>query len=227
MDEQAIKRAAEEAVNDLQLDCEIKNVCRSPNKEEWCIQFSGKYGQLCDDFKNQFEKENSHVVIREKIKSHLLKQVSKISRSTGKSRRGRARPPDEDQSQSALAAPIKMIEEAFGRASEIAGEVVRQVSSAADVALETAESVAESVSPATVEIESGSSAIAKGARSSRLRKPVKAAKAASRKSSKRPRSVSRKKAGKQAKKAGKAIAKAVGKAKKSSAKKPARRTGKG
>src|SRR5215210_7262274 len=107
MDEQAITGAAEEAINDLQLDCKIKDVCRSPNGEQWCVQFSGKYGQFCDDFKDQFEKENSSSLVREKIKSHLLKQVTKIRSTTGKSRRPRTPPSGESLEQnSVLSAPF-------------------------------------------------------------------------------------------------------------------------
>src|SRR5215212_2537961 len=110
MDERAINGAAIEAIKDLELDCEIKEVRQLAGKDEWCIQFSGKYGQFCDDFKNQFGKENSASVIREKIKSHLLKQVSKIRSGTGRRRRpvaadtGDAREPDGG----ILAAPLKM-----------------------------------------------------------------------------------------------------------------------
>jgi hypothetical protein len=204
MDEQAITRAAEEAVNDLQLDCKIKNVCRSPNGEQWCVQFSGKYGQFCDDFKNQFEKENSPRVVREKIKSHLLKQVTKIRSNTGKSRRGRTNPSDEGEAQnSQISAPLKMIEDAFSRASQIAGDVVQQVAGVAEAARETVSSVAESISPVTIEIRSDSRVRAKDARSSSARKPTRAAKAPSKKSTKTARSVSRK----IGKKAGKVAAK--------------------
>ena len=87
MEEKSIKRAAQEAVNDLELDCEVKEVCRSPNGDEWCVQFSGSYSQFCDKFQDQFERDNSTSVVREKIKKHLIKQVDKIRRSTGKARR--------------------------------------------------------------------------------------------------------------------------------------------
>jgi uncharacterized protein YoxC len=224
MDEQAIKRAAEEAVNDLQLDCEIKNVCRSPNRDEWCVQFSGKYGQFCDDLKNQFEKENSPRVVREKIKSHLLKQVTKIRSSTGKSRRGRTNPSDEGQAQSSqMSGTFKMIEDAFNRASEIAGEVVQQFAGVAEVARETVGNIAESVSPVSVEVRSNSNMITKDARNSSARKSTRAAKAASRRSTETIQSVSRK-ASKQAKKASKVAAKVSRKTKKVSAKKTKRGT---
>lgn len=211
MDEQAVKRAAEEAVGDLQLDCEIKNVCRSPNGEEWCIQFSGKYGQFCDGFKNQFEKENSSRVAREKIKSHLLKQVTKIRSNTGKTRRGRTNPSVEGEAQSSMmSAPLKLLEDVFNRASEIAGGVVGQVVGVAEVARETMSGVAENMSPVTIEIRSDSSSTAKRSRSkSSARKPSRAAKAT---------------VGKKAKKASKVSAK-VSRSKKASKKSARRKAG--
>jgi hypothetical protein len=217
MDEQAITRAAEEAVNDLQLDCKINKVCRSPRGGQWCVQFSGKYGQFCDDLKNQFGKENSARVVQEKIKSHLLKQVTKIRSNTGKTRRPRTNLSGEGQAQSsAMSAPLKMIEDAFNRASEIAGEVVEQVAGVAGAARETVANVAESISPVTVEIRSDSTAIAKESHRSSARKHTKAAKATSHKTTKKTRSVSRG-GSKKAQKPGKVAAK-VSKGKKATAK---------
>jgi hypothetical protein len=228
MDEQAITRAAEKAVNDLQLDCKINNVSRSPSEDQWCIQFSGKYGQFCDDLKNQFGKENSIRVVEEKIKSHLLKQVTKIRSSTGKSRRPRPKPSDEAQAQtSIMSAPLQMIEDAFNRASEIAGEVVQQIGSVAGAARETVANAAASISPVTIDIRSDSNLTAKESRTSSARKPAAAAKTTLRRTTKKRRSVPRK-AGKKAKKAGKAAAK-VSRSKKAAvkrSKKSARRVNK-
>ncbi|HEV7375640.1 MAG TPA: hypothetical protein VGN95_13035 [Pyrinomonadaceae bacterium] len=217
MDEQAITRAAEEAVNDLQLDCKINKVCRSPRGDQWCVQFSGKYGQFCDDLKNQFGKENSARVVQEKIKGHLLKQVTKIRSNTGKTRRPRINPSDEGQMQSTImSAPLKMIEDAFNRASQIAGEVVGQVAGVAGAARETVANVAESISPVTIEIRSDSIATAKESRNPSTRKYTKAAKATSHTSTKKTRSVSRE-GSKKAKKTGKLAAR-VSKAKKAATK---------
>jgi hypothetical protein len=218
MDEQAITHAAQEAVNDLQLDCKINKVCRSPRGDQWCVQFSGKYGQFCDDLKNQFGKENSARVVQEKIKSHLLKQVTKIRSSTGKSRRPRVNPSDEGQAQDTImSAPLKMIEDAFNRATEIAGEVVGQVAGVAGAARETVANVAESISPVTIEIRSDSNVAAKEPRRSSARKPKRAAKATSHKTTKKRRSISRG-SSKKAKKASKVAAK-VSKGKKVATKK--------
>jgi hypothetical protein len=207
MDEQAITLAAEEAVNDLQLDCKINKVSRSQRGDQWCVQFSGKYGQFCDDLKNQFGKDNSARVVQEKIKSHLLKQVTKIRSSTGKTRRPRTNPSDEAQPQSTmLSAPLQMIEDAFNRATEIAAEVVEQAAGVAGAARETVANVAESIIPVTVEIRSDSTATAKESRSYSARKLKQAAKATSHKTAKKRRSVSRG-GSKKAKKPGKVAAK--------------------
>lgn len=216
MDEQAITRAAEEAVSALQLDCKVKEVCRSPGGDQWCVQFSGKYGQFCDDLKNQFGEENSSRVVQEKIKSHLLKQVTKIRSSTGKSRRPRTALSDEGKTQSStIGAPFQMIEDVLGRASQIAGEVVQRAVGVADAARETVAQVAENIGPVTVEIRSDSRVSRKKPR--RPSAPKKVAKATSKKTTKPARSVSRP-SRKLAKKAGKTRASAGGKAKKAAAK---------
>jgi hypothetical protein len=214
MDEQAIIRAAEEAMHDLQIDCQVKEVCRSSDGDQWCIQFSGKYGQFCDEFKNQFGKENSSRIIQEKIKMHLLKQVTKIRSSTGKSRRPKVNIPDERPTQSSIiSAPLEMVGEALSRASQIAGGIVGQVAGVADAARETVANLADSISPPTVEIGSDVPVEEKRRRRATARKSAKATKATSRKASKATRRVSRP-ASKKAKKAGKAEVKSGRKAKK-------------
>lgn len=217
MDEQAINNAAAEAVNNLELDCEVKDVCRSSKGSGWCIQFSGKYGQFCDEFQDQFGKENSAQVIREKIKSHLLKQVTKIRSSTGKSRRPRPSPKDEPQAQSTLmSAPLEMIGEVFNRATQIAGSVVGQAAGVAEAARETVSNMADNIGPVTVEI--GGAARAEESRPSRpiARKSVKAAKKS--KGVSRPRTKQAKKTSKRtAAKAGRKGKKAAAKSSKKSA----------
>ncbi len=74
MDKEVITRAAEEAVRDLQLDCEITEIAKPLGKNTWCIQFTGSYGQFCDAFQDKAGEENSAPVIREKIKRFFLKQ---------------------------------------------------------------------------------------------------------------------------------------------------------
>src|ERR671939_1791524 len=149
MDEESIKRAAGEAINDLQLDCEIKEVCRSPDGSEWCVQLAGNYGQFCDEFKNQFGRENSFAVTREKIKSYLLKQVVKIRSSTGRKRMGGNTMAEKRKRSggSALTAPLKVVEEVVGQATEMASPVMDQAAAVTKTALDTAASAAQSIIP--------------------------------------------------------------------------------
>jgi hypothetical protein len=209
MDERAINGAAIAAINDLQLDCEIKEVCKSAGGDEWCIQFSGKYGQFCDGFKNQFEKESSAEVIREKIKGYLIKQVNKIRTTTGRRRRPAVADTGKERQQesSILAAPLKLVEELFDRATSMAGGVVSQASSVAEAARETVADVAANISPVTIEVRSTTRAVKKRASArSTAKKASKAGKAAPAKAKKATKRASRK-AGKQAGKAGKAATK--------------------
>src|SRR5215210_6341071 len=74
MEKEEIKSAAQQAVNDLQLDCEITDITRPLGKDTWCIQFTGSYGQFCDEFHDKAGKDNSARVVREKIKRFFIKQ---------------------------------------------------------------------------------------------------------------------------------------------------------
>lgn len=213
MDERAINGAAIEAINDLQLDCEIKDVCKSSGGDEWCIQFSGKYGNFCDGFKNQFGKESSSEVIREKIKGYLIKQVNKIRTTTGRRRKAAVTDTDEKREAESgiLAAPLKLIEELYDRATSIAGGVVSQASTIAETARDTVADVAANISPVTIEVRSQTRTVKKRASKKRAsgstkRKAVKASKAAPARAKKAAKRATRK-AGKQARKAGKAAKK--------------------
>lgn len=220
MEEKAIRRAAQEAVNDLELECEIKEVCRSPGGDEWCVQFSGNYSQFCDKFQDQFEKDNSLLVIREKIKRHLLKQVDKIRRSTGKTRRPKAK--DNVQTEGAsgfLGSPLKMIGDVLGGATQIAGGVIDRAAEVAEAARQTVVNMDSELLPAKVELSAESDAEVKRVR----RKPssrttIKPGKAQTKRAAKTARKPSTR-AGKKAKKASPASKKSGGKAKKASAKK--------
>ena len=157
MDERAINGAAIEAINDLDLNCEIKEVCKGSGEDEWCIQFSGKYGQFCDNFQNQFKQENSAQVIREKIKAHLIKQVAKIRGNTGRRRKPAVAEALEsrDGAGGLLAEPLKMAGEVLGRATGIAGEVISQASAIAETARATlAAADLDRLAPATIEVRS-------------------------------------------------------------------------
>ena len=156
MNEETIRRAAEDALSDLQLESEIKEICESGDKDEWCVQFAGSYGQFCDKFQDQFEKENSPELIREKIKRYLLKQVTKLRSSAGKSRRGRGtsmadKKRDEEFT---LGTPLKMIEEVFDRATQIAGGAVQVASSVAETARDAVTDVTTNMRPTVVEVQS-------------------------------------------------------------------------
>ncbi|MDT4898235.1 MAG: hypothetical protein QOH25_3312 [Acidobacteriota bacterium] len=228
MDERAINGAAIEAIKDLELDCEIKEVRQAGSENEWCIQFSDKYGQFCDDFKNQFGKENSPQVIREKIKSHLIKQVNKIRSGTGRKRKPAATATNESRQPESgiLAAPLKMIGEVFGRASGIAGEVINQASTLAETARDTVSEAAANLSPVTIEVRSTTTrARQKRASGSARKKPVKAARATPAKAKQASKRVTRQ-AGKQAKKTGKVAGKTASRAKKAKTTKKTLRRGK-
>jgi hypothetical protein len=205
MDERAINGAAIEAIHDLELDCEIRDVCRRSGGEEWCIQFSGKYGQFCDKFKNQFGEESSPQVIREKIKTHLIKQVSKIRSSTGRKRKPAVNDLAESRSSEdgILSAPLKIIGEAFDRVTSIAGGVIDSAATVAETARDAVADVAANISPVTVEVRSVTRTSEKrAARSITKKKPAKPAKAKAAKAKKSTKRVTRS-AGKQTKKTGK------------------------
>ncbi len=138
MDERAINGAAIEAIRDLEVDCEIKEVCKGSEADEWCVQFSGKYGSFCDKFQNQFGQENSPEVMREKIKAFLIKQVAKIRSSTGRKRKPVAAAGDDrDSASRLLTEPLKLVGEVFSRATGMATQVVSQASAVAETARAT------------------------------------------------------------------------------------------
>ncbi|HUQ32473.1 MAG TPA: hypothetical protein VM095_10150 [Pyrinomonadaceae bacterium] len=217
MDERAINGAAIEAIHDLELDCEIKDVCRRSGGEEWCIQFSGKYGQFCDKFKNQFDEESSPQVMREKIKSYLIKQVSKIRSSTGRKRKPAVKDNSESRSSEGgiLSAPLKMIGEVFDRVTGIAGGVMEQAATVAgtarDAVADVAADVAANIPPVTIEVKSVTRASKKRASPSTAKK--KTAKQARPKAAKAKKATKRVvgSASKQAKKSAKKIVKKTAK----------------
>lgn len=219
VDEKSIKRSAKEAVNDLELDCEVKEVCRSPSDDEWCVQFSGSYSQFCDKFQDQFEHDNSPLVVREKIKRHLLKQVDKIRRSTGKTRRAKPKPADTPQAESnILTAPLKMIGDVLGGASQVAGGVIEQAADIANAARQTVANMSDEIVPVKVEIRSASSVgTKKPRRKSSTRKTGKAKKAQTKSAVKSTRKTSGR-VSKQAKKVSLAARKSGSKTKKAGAK---------
>jgi hypothetical protein len=205
MDERAINGAAIEAIRDLDIDCEITEVSQSG--DEWCVQFSGKYGQFCDSFKNQFGKESSPQVIREKIKSHLIKVVNKIRSGTGRKRKPMVseRGDSREQESGILSAPLKMVGEVFDRVAGIAGIAINQASTVADAARDVVTDAASNLSPVTIEVRSTTREVKKRppARSV-AKKPVKARKAAPAKAKKSTKRVASKRAKKAIKSSGRA-----------------------
>jgi hypothetical protein len=209
MDEQAINGAAIEAIRDLELDCEIKDVCERDGRNGWCIQFSGKYGQFCDEFKGQFGDENSHQVMREKIKRHLIKQVNKIRSSTGRKRRaavGETSRDSQPEEGGILSAPLKMLGEVFDRVAGVTGVVVDQASTAADAARDAVADMAANITPVTIEVRSSSPRdVEKSKPAPAGKKTVKASKATTRaKAKKATKRIASGAVGKQVKKSGKA-----------------------
>jgi hypothetical protein len=134
MDEQVIRRAAEAAVNDLQLNCRIEKVSQHPrSNDKWCVQFTGDYGQFCDEFRNKSGQENSPEVIREKVKSYFLKMRKPV-----RVRRGSSHKTESVKSGSILsAAPLEIVGQAIDQTHRLVGEVVSQVSGLARSALDT------------------------------------------------------------------------------------------
>jgi hypothetical protein len=86
MGEEIIRREASLAIDDLELDVAVTAVTQSG--DNWCVQFAGDYTQFCDTFKNQFKRDNSPRVIREKIKKHLMGQITQL-RNKGRNRASR------------------------------------------------------------------------------------------------------------------------------------------
>ena len=146
LDEQAITAAAAAALHDLELDIEVKSV--SADGDRWCVQFMAEYNQFCDTFRDQFGKENSFELIREKIKRSLLKQQQNKIRSGVRIRRGKTeqRRPASD---SFLQTALKTIEGAVGQTAEVAGEIIQQASSFPEQALTALTDAAGSLSTAS------------------------------------------------------------------------------
>ncbi|MBD0327246.1 MAG: hypothetical protein ICV68_12490 [Pyrinomonadaceae bacterium] len=131
-DEQAIARAAQAAIHDLQLDCRVEKVFEHPHRsDKWCIQFTGDYGQFCDEFRNESGEVNSPRLMREKVKGYFLKMRKPV-----RVRRGRK--PKADKQESILPGlSTGIVGEVIGQTTRLAGEVVNQVSGLARSVLET------------------------------------------------------------------------------------------
>ncbi|HEV2915187.1 MAG TPA: hypothetical protein VGX92_18055 [Pyrinomonadaceae bacterium] len=149
MDKEVITRAAREAVNDLQLDCEITEVGKPFGKTTWCVQFTGSYGQFCDEFQDKAGKENSARVIREKIKRFFLKQrkPTRIVRGKGPATKSRSRTEG-----NLLGTLMEVGEQALRQASRITSEVVERASTLNRAVLKTEADLVEGISPTAAEL---------------------------------------------------------------------------
>jgi hypothetical protein len=144
MDKEDIKRAAEQAVSDLRLDCEITDITRPLGRDTWCIQFTGSYGQFCDEFHDKAGKDNSARLIREKIKRFFLKQRKPARVVRGKAQATqRTRQAGGDLLGTLLAAG----EQVLKQASRITGEAIERATNLNQAVLKTEAEWVEGVSP--------------------------------------------------------------------------------
>jgi hypothetical protein len=135
MDAETIKQEALDAILDLQLDSTVSNVTHSG--KNWCVQFEGDYGQFCDSFQNQFDRDNSPRVVREKIKKHLLAQITLLRnkggrRTTKKGFEDDARPNVTELFQEAVSSTARTIGDAIDRTLGFTGAGIEAVGEVAE-----------------------------------------------------------------------------------------------
>lgn len=145
MDAETIKSEASEAIQDLELDSKVSQVSQSG--KNWCVQFEGDYGQYCDSFQNQFERDNSPRVIREKIKKHLLAQITQLRNKGG--RRTTKKAFDDETERANM---TELFQEAITQTTRAIGEVVDRTLGVTGTAIQSANDVAETVTARTGEI---------------------------------------------------------------------------
>jgi hypothetical protein len=192
MDEKMITSAAEAAVNDLQLDCQVASVYR--RKDAWCIKFSGSYREFCDQFRSRYGEENSAEVVREKVKRHLLKSP----KPTGRRRGFASRSLNAGPGNSLLNLPRQFAGGAIEQATRLAGEIFDGTVNAAETALKTVEDAASTAAQAASEVLSSKKQARPSAKKKKTRKSAtKSAAKRTRKSNKKTaRKTSRKRAAK-------------------------------
>jgi hypothetical protein len=144
MDAETIKREAREALLDLKLDSNVSNITQSGHN--WCVQFEGDYGQFCDSFQNQFEHDNSPRVVREKIKKHLLGQITQMRNKGG--RRTTKKGFDEQDSRNVT----ELFQEAVSETTRAIGEAIDRTLGVTGATIKAAGDVAETVSARTAEM---------------------------------------------------------------------------
>ncbi|HEY0320451.1 MAG TPA: hypothetical protein VGC66_05715 [Pyrinomonadaceae bacterium] len=163
MDAETIKREASEALLDLQLDSTVTNIAQ--DDKNWCIQFAGDYGQLCDSFQNQFEHDNSPRVVREKIKKHLLAQITQLRNKGG--RRTTRKSFDEQDERNVT----EMFQEALTETTRAIGEAIERTLGVTGRGIKAAGDVAETIGARTAEIIRPASSV-EPARPQTRRKPA-------------------------------------------------------
>jgi hypothetical protein len=204
MDEATIRREASEALRDLELDSTASAITQSG--KNWCIQFSGDYGQFCDSFQNQFEHDNSPRVIREKIKKHLLGQITQLrNKGNLKTRRKGS-----DEAEGRGRNVTELFQEAITQTTRAVTEAIDRTLGVTEATIKSAGDAAETLSASTAAI----------LRPERTGKPP-AAKRAARKSSSGKETGKVKRSGTKKKASGKT--KRAGRAKKSAGKKSSRK----
>ncbi len=144
MDAETIKREALDAILDLALDSTVSDITH--NGKNWCVQFAGDYGQYCDSFQNQFERDNSPRVIREKIKKHLLGQITQLRNKAGR----RATKKDFDDGGERNVA--ELFQEAITETTRAIGEVIDRTLGMTDRGIKAASEVAETITGGTAEM---------------------------------------------------------------------------
>lgn len=138
MDAETIRGEASAAIEDLELESSVSNVAQSG--QNWCVQFEGDYGQYCDSFKNQFERDNSPRVIREKIKKHLLSQITQLRNKGG--RRTTKKGFDDEAGRANM---TELLQEAVTQTTRAIGEVVERTLSVTGSAIQSANDASETV----------------------------------------------------------------------------------
>lgn len=203
MNAETIKREALDAILDLQLDSNVTGVTH--NGKNWCIQFEGDYGQFCDSFQNQFEHDNSPRLIREKIKKHLLGQITQLRNKGGRRTTKKGFQDDE-------ANVAELFQEAVSETARTIGDAIDRTLGLTGSSIEAVGEVAQAVTARTAEMIRPESTVAAPA-ASRPRTRRTASKESGKKGSgKGGRGATAKKAAGKTKRAG-AAKKAAGKKK--------------
>jgi len=152
VDKEEITRAANEAVKDLQLDCEITEINKPLGKDTWCIQFTGSYGQFCDSFHDKAGKENSARVVREKIKRFFLKQRKPTRIVRGRSSASRETRSGGIGEGNLLGTLLEVGGGAIKQAARIGGEVIERAANVNRTVLETEADWIQTISPTAAEL---------------------------------------------------------------------------